>query len=139
MADKKSAEKAAGRFSSISQIHWVAGLVVAVVLSSVLSLIAIAITNQWALLVLLSILSLIIAAAVGFAVRLTSSESPNQTFLAAFVTAGLGVHVVVRISGEGYDDFAFDLINAYYSSPLNGYVIFFGLVAALVATVSRRK
>ncbi len=139
MADKESPRKVAGKFTSISQIHWVAGLVVAGVLSSILSLITIAVTNEWALLVLLPIVSLIIAAAVGFAVRLTSSESPHQNFLAAFVTAGLGVHVVVSVAGRGYDDFALDLINAYYQSPLSGYVIFFGVVAALFATVGRRK
>lgn len=139
MADKKSAEKAAGKFSSITGIHWIAGLLVSVVVSHILALIAIAVTNQWVMVVLLSIMALIIAAAVGFTVRLTSSESPNQTFLAAFVTAGLGVHVVVRIAAQGYDDFAFDLVNAYNASPLGGYVIFFGLVAALVATVGRRS
>ena len=139
MPDNKGPLKVAGKFSSISQIHWVAGLVVAGVLSFILSLISIAVSNEWALLVLLTVLSLIVAAAVGFAVRLTSSESPHQTFLAAFVTAGLGVHVVVSVAGQGYDDVARSLINAYYSSPLSGYVFFFGVVAALVATVGRRK
>ena len=136
---QQTAGSVVGKVSGIAQIHWVAGLVVAVVLSHIFALIAIAVTNQWIMLVLLSILALIVAVAVGFAVRLTSSESTNQTFLAAFVTAGLGVHVVVRISAQGYDDFAFDMVNAYNSSPLGGYVIFFGLVAALVATVARRK
>jgi hypothetical protein len=117
----------------------VAGLVVAVVLSSILSLIAIAVTNEWALLILLSVLCLVVAAGVGFAVRMTASESSNQTFLAAFVTGGLGVHLVVSVAGNGFDDFAFNFINAYYSSPLSGYVFFFGVVAALVATVGRRK
>ncbi len=139
MADKKSVEKKAGKFSSIEQIHWVAGLAVAVILSFVFSLIATAITNQWALLVVLNIFCLVIAGAVGFAVRLTSSASSRETFVTALVTGGLGVMVVVRMSGQGYSDLAWNFINAYNGSILSGWVVFFGLVAALVATVARKK
>ncbi|PKQ25588.1 MAG: hypothetical protein CVT64_09205 [Actinobacteria bacterium HGW-Actinobacteria-4] len=138
MAETKSSSKPLGKFSSIAQIHWVAGLVAAVVLSHILALVVIGLDNEWALLFLLGIISLIIAAVVGFAVRLTSSASVNQTFLAAFVTAGLGVHLIVGAAGRGFDDFGYTMLTAYLGSPINGYVIFFGVVAGLVATVGRR-
>jgi hypothetical protein len=127
-----------GKFSSISQIHWVAGLVVSVLVSSILSLVVMAATNEWARLVLMGLVGLVIAAVVGFAVRLTSQATTNQTFIAALVTAGLGVHIAAGTAGAGFDDFEATLYYAYSAAPLSGYVIFFGIVAALVATVGRR-
>ena len=139
MADKTTPQKKLGRFSTFSQFHWVAGLIVSVVLAHFFALIVVGATNQWVLLILLMIVCLLLAAAVGFAVRVTSKVSPVHTFITALVCAGLGANVVARMGGAGFDDFAWDLLGAYATSPLTGLAIFYGLVAALVATAGRRS
>lgn len=138
MTDHATHSKVPGKFSSISNVHWAAGLTVAFVLSFITALIVTGITNEWAILVVLTITNVIIAAAVGFAVRFTSSASPNNTFLAAFATTGLGVHIPVMMAGDGFDEFGWHLFGAYLGSPFSAYVFFFGIIGALVATMGRR-
>ena len=139
MADTKTSNGPLSKVSSIAQIHWVAGLVASVIASHILALVVIALDDEWALLVVIGIVNLILALVVGFAVRLTSSATANQTFLAAFVTGALGVHVVVGAAGRGFEEFGYLMLTTYLDSPINGYVVFYGVVAALVATVGRRS
>lgn len=140
MADSKTASGPLGKFKSVTNIHWVIGLLVSVIVSFILGLIVVGIDNGWAMLIVSGLICIILAALVGFAVRLTSSATQNQTFWAALVTAGLGVHVVVSFASVryGFDDFEWTLWGTYAETPLSGFVIFYGLVAALVATVGRR-
>lgn len=137
MADATS-NGSVGRLKSTPNIHWAAGLVVSTVLSFLFALVVIAIDNAWVLLILGGLLLLVLAAAVGFTVRLTTANGGYGAFWAALVTAGLGVHVVTTLAGAGFDFFGEKLLGTYGSSPLSAFVVFFGLIAALVATVGRR-
>jgi hypothetical protein len=136
MAESKTKGSIASRITSTPGIPWVAGLVVSVILSFVLSLIVVAVTNAWVSLFLLALLGLILAVAVGFAVRLTSS-GPGA-FWPAAVTAGLGVHVVTALAGVTFHDYGSSLLAAFQSAPLSAYVVFYGVIAGVVATFARR-
>ena len=137
MNDTAPAGSSVSKLKSTPGIPWIAGLVVATVLSLILSLVVVAVTNEWALLVLVMVIGLIISFAVGFAVRLTSVGVGG--FLPAFVTAGLGVHVLTHLAGAGFDEFGYALWSTFQSAPFSAFVFFYGVVAGIVATVGRRS
>jgi hypothetical protein len=136
MAESKTPGSIPSRITSTSGTPWVAGLVVSVILSFLLSLIVVAVTNAWASLVLLAFLGLILAVGVGFAVRLTSA-GPGA-FWPAAVTAGLGVHVVTSLAGVGFHDYGYSLLSTFHAAPLSAYVVFYGVIAGVVASFARR-
>lgn len=136
MTEGSTERSAVSKFVSTPGVQWVAGLAVAVILSLLLSLIVVAIDNAWVLLVLLAFLGLILAAAVGFAVRLTSSGT--AAFWPAAVAAGLGVHTLTSVAGVGFDYYGEGLLSAFQSAPLSAYVVFFGVVAGVIAVFARR-
>jgi hypothetical protein len=124
------------KLKSTPGINWVAGLVVSVVLSVVFTLVVVAITPAWALLFVLGLLCLILAAAVGFAVRFTTTGTGG--FWPAAVTAALGVHVVTYVAGSGFEYLGEGLLDAYRSAPIGFYAVFYGVVAGIVAVFARR-
>lgn len=128
-----------GKLKTTTNAHWVAGLVVAAVLGLIFSLIVMGITNLWAVMILGGLLKLVLAAGVGFAVRLTSVDAGTNTFVAALVTGGLGIHTITFLEARGFDYFDTSLYSAFAQSFLTAYVLFFGVIAALVATVGRNK
>jgi hypothetical protein len=136
MADGTTTPASVSRLKSTPGINWVAGLVVSVVLSVVFTLVAVAITPAWALLFVLGLLGLILAVAVGFAVRLTTPGLGG--FWPAAVTAALGVHVVTYVAGSGFEYLGEGLLDAYRSAPISFYAVFFGVVAGIVAVIGRR-
>ena len=136
MAESKTSGSIPSRIASTPGIEWVAGLVVSVILSLVLSLAVVAVHNEWASLVLLAFLGLIIAVAVGFAVRLTSAG--QGAFWPAAVSAGLGVHILTSLAGVGFDAYGLGLLSTFQSAPLSACVVFFGVIAGVVAVFARR-
>jgi hypothetical protein len=136
MAENKTSGSMPSRIASTPGIEWVAGLLVSVILSLLLSLPVVAVHNEWGALVLLAFLGLILAVAVGFAVRLTSSG--RGAFWPAAVTAGLGVHVITSLAGVGFGDYGRGLLSAFQSAPLSAYVVSYGVIAGVVAVFARR-
>lgn len=137
MAESKTPGSIPSKIASTPAIEWVAGLVVSGILSILLSLVVVGVHNEWASLVLLAFLGLILAVAVGFAVRLTSA-APGA-FWPAAVTAGLGVHVVTSLAGVGFHDYGYSLLATLHSAPLSAYVVSYGVIAGVVAIVARRR
>ncbi len=137
MAESKTSGSTPRKIASTPGIEWVAGLVVSVILSLLLSLAVVSVHNEWASLVLLAFLGLIAAAAVGFAVRLTSAG--RGSFWPAAVSAGIAVHVITSLSGVGFSDYGNALLFALRSAPLSAYVVFYGATAGLVAIFGRRS
>lgn len=124
------------KLRSTPGVNWIAGLVVSVVLSVVFTLVVVAITPAWALLFVLGLLGLILAVAVGFAVRFTTPGTGG--FWPAAVTAALGVHVVTYVAGSGFEYLGEGLLDAYRSAPIGFYAVFYGVVAGIVAVFARR-
>jgi hypothetical protein len=137
MAESKTSGSVPSKIASIPGIEWVAGLVVSGILSILLSLVVVGVHNEWASLVLLAFLGLILAVAVGFAVRLTCAAPGG--FWPAAVTAGLGVHVVTSLAGVGFNDYGKALLFALRSAPLSAYAVSYGVIAGVVAIVARRR
>ena len=136
MAESKTPGSVPSKIASIRGIEWVAGLVVSGILSILLSLVVVGVHNEWASLVLLAFLGLIIAVAVGFAVRLTSAG--QGAFWPAAVSAGLGVHIVASLAGVGFHDYGHSLLATLHSAPLSAYVVSYGVIAGVVAIFARR-
>lgn len=136
MAESTEAPTTVSKFKSTPGINWVVGLAVSVLLSVIFTLMVTAITPEWALLFVLALLGVILAVAVGFAVRLTTPGAGG--FWPAAVTAGLGIHVFTSVAGEGFENLGQALLWTYQSPPISFYVVFFGVVAGLVATIARR-
>lgn len=136
MADSTAGSSTTNRLTSTPGINWVAGLVVAVVLSAIFTLFAAAITHELALLFVLGLLGLILAVAVGFAVRFTTPGSGG--FWPAAVTAALGVHAFTATAGAGLEYLGGAMLDAYQSAPISFYAVFYGVVAGIVAVVGRR-
>jgi hypothetical protein len=136
MAEYKTSGSLPSRIASTPGIEWIVGLVVSVFLSLLLSLVVVNVHNEWASLVLLAFLGLIIAVAVGFAVRLTSAG--RGAFWPAAIAAGLAVHVVTSLLGVGFDGYGDGLLFTLRSAPLSAYVVFYGATAGMVAVFGRR-
>lgn len=136
MTESSTGGSTVRKFASTPGIQWAAGLAVAVILSLLLALIVVAVTNEWVLLVLLMILGMIVAVAVGFAVRLTSAGA--GAFWPAAVATGLGVHTLVSLAGVGFDDYGHGLLSAFGSAPISAYVVFYGVIAGVIAAFARR-
>lgn len=137
MTDSNDQTLVPSKIASTPGIQWVAGLVVSTILSLILGLAVVAIDNEWAQLVALSFLGLIIAVAVGFAVRFTSAG--QSAFWAAAISGGLGVNTVTSLAGVGFDNFGFGLLYAFQGFPVSAYTVFFGVIAGVVAIVGRRS
>lgn len=127
---------ASSKFASKPGVNWAAGLAAAVVLGHILGLIVVGITNEWVLWIVLGIIGVVLAAAVGFAVRLTSAT--GGAFWPALIAGGLAAHIPSTLGGVGFDDLGYGLLGVYQSAPFAAYVVFVGLAAALVATFGRK-